>query len=120
MRSLGSVSVSESIFKNIINEIIEDSNESISSILFYKEILDNYIIKKSSNNDISFLHETYQEFFCAFYINVFFEINNETEIDLGDSIWIEPLLICGELIKKEENKISYSSIYIEVKRKQII
>ncbi len=107
MRSLGSVSISESNFKNIIKEVIENFKVSISSIQFYKEILDNYIIKKSINSEVSFLHETYQEFFCAFYLNDFFEINNETKIDLGDSKWIEPLLICGELIKEEENKISY-------------
>lgn len=107
MRSLGRIIVNEYDFLGLVNEVIEESKVKISPILFQKEILDNYIVRKSNNNDIAFLHETYQEFFCALYLNEFFEINKEIEIDLGNPIWVEPLIICGELIKKEDSKVSF-------------
>lgn len=104
MRESGNISWSIQIFKNYIKNIIEENNFKISSTILFKELLDNYLIKTSIDDDVSFLHETYQEYFCANFLNEKFNIYRTLDIDLGNSIWYEPLLICHDLFKNIDKK----------------
>jgi hypothetical protein len=104
MRESGNISWSTQIFKNYIKNIIDENNLKISSTTLFKELLDNYLIKSSIDDDVSFLHETYQEYFCANYLNEKFNVSRTLDIDLGNSIWYEPLLICHDLFKNIEKK----------------
>lgn len=107
MRNTGTISLPSKLFNNFLLKSIQKTNYNISPTLLSKELFDNNIIKTSENDDISFLHETYQEYFCSLYLNGQFIVNEELEIDLKNPIWVEPVLLCNELFKKDSDHLKF-------------
>lgn len=107
MRLVGSVSVDVSFFNKLIDDSIKKNNFQIADILFHKEVLDNNIVKENDNNEISFLHETYQEYFCALHLKHSFLKNGHININLADAGWLEPLLLCNDLFNKESEQLDF-------------
>lgn len=107
MRKESKVSIPIAKFKMLISEKLTSLNSSVSVNIIYKEILDNLIIHISANENISFFHETYQEYFCALQIKNIYDITDELKIKISDNKWFESLLICSELIKDTKRSISF-------------
>jgi hypothetical protein len=107
MRQNGTTKLSVTKFKNDIKEKIFELNSSVSINTLYSELLDNLIINETQNEEVSFFHETYQEYFCAIQLKSFFEISDELPISLIDRRWFEALVMCGEILKNEERAILF-------------
>ena len=107
MRLSGLVSADKSSFINLIADSIKSHNFHISELLFHKEVLDNNIVKENENNEISFLHETYQEYFSALYLKHYFLRYNKIDIDISNAIWLEPLLLCNDLFDKKSDQLDF-------------
>lgn len=118
MRLAGIVSADKSFFNKLIDDAIKRNNFQIAEILFYKEVLDNNIIKENDNNEMSFLHETYQEYFCALHLKHSFFKTGNININLADLGWIEPLLLCNDLFNKEtEQLLFFEYLFVGQKEK---
>lgn len=107
MRINGSVSADKSYFMKLVGSAINNHNYHIADILFQKEVLDNNVIKESGNNEISFLHETYQEYFCALHLKNGFLKDGVVHIDPIDPGWLEPLLLCNDLFERESEQLKF-------------
>lgn len=107
MRSAGLVSADKSSFINLIGDTIKNHNFYISELLFHKEVLDNNIVKENENNEISFLHETYQEYFSALHLKHCFLRYNSIDIEVSNAIWLEPLLLCNDLFNKASEQLDF-------------
>ena len=107
MREEGKVSFTISKFKNLISQKLSNINSTVNTNKLYLELLDNLIISETQNEDVSFFHETYQEYFCAIQLKYNFEISGELSISFYDKRWFETLIMCGELLKNDKSAISF-------------
>lgn len=107
MRLKGAVSVDRSYFIKLLSDAITNHNYPIAEILFHKEILDNNIVKENESDELSFLHETYQEYFCALHLKYCFLKDGEITTNITDSAWLEPLLLCNDLLEKESEQLKF-------------
>lgn len=107
MRQEGTVTLSNSKFKKITIQKLSEINSSVSVNILYTELLDNLIIIENQNEDVSFFHETYLEYFCAIQLKSYFEISGDLPISLNDKRWFESLIMCGELLKGEKKSILF-------------
>lgn len=82
MRKAGYVSLPIAKFKNLIGERLAQVNNTTSPNLLYNEVINNLIIQRSQNKQITFFHETYQEYFCAVQLKSLFEASGELNITL--------------------------------------
>jgi hypothetical protein len=70
---------------------------------FIREVIDNNLLTKTSDNMLSFSHEMYQEYFAACEIIVRQAINSAFRDTLTDKIWDEPkILYSGLIVDREE------------------
>jgi hypothetical protein len=107
MRLNGFISVSKNTFKDLILKYVKELNSSINYITLFQELLNNQIIKISSSEDVSFFHESYQEYFCSIKLKNEFELTNAITINYTDKTWYDSLLMCSELIKNKERSIMF-------------
>ncbi|WP_430408452.1 NACHT domain-containing protein [Kordia sp.] len=107
MRSRGIVSISLLEFKNLIVKIIPKYNSTYAVNHIYNELIDNLIVKVNANQNISFFHETYQEFFAAIYLKSLYIIHNKLEINVTDVKWFEAILMCSDLLDTKDKYMSF-------------
>ncbi len=107
MRKAGYVSLSIAEFKHLIAEKLKDLNSTVSATTVFDELLDNLLIKISQNKNVSFFHETYQEYFCAVQLKRIYETSGELCIDFKEKTWFEALLLCHEIIKDNQQAVSF-------------
>jgi hypothetical protein len=92
-----------SIVKEIIIERLPLLNKSVGVNELLYQLLDHNILS-ITDDDIEFLHETFQEYYIALEIKNQFYNNQSLPFDYGDEKWIESLLICSDLLNKEEEQ----------------
>lgn len=108
--SIGVKSVPIAKFKQFLNEALNRIKEKITTNEIYQELLINYFIQKSDNDELSFLHETYQEYFTALEMKSFFEKYNEFPVDIVESEWIESFSLCRDIVKSNRTEKSINAV----------
>lgn len=97
----------KSIKKVKLKDIIIEKLKSINSVIdvnkLINEIIDNrFFLEK--NQDLEFYHETIQEYFVALELRNIFYLKSRFFFDVYDDKWIEPLIICSDLLNSHEDK----------------
>jgi hypothetical protein len=64
----------------------------------FQELLDSYLLCRDSNKLITFLHETYLEYYASIELQNQFINTKRLSIDLKNTKWTEPLLMCSDLL----------------------
>ncbi|WP_046755679.1 NACHT domain-containing protein [Kordia jejudonensis] len=107
MRSKGVVSISLLEFKDLILKIIPKYNSNYAVNHVYNELIDNLIVKVNANQNISFFHETYQEFFAAIYLKNAYVVHKKLAINVADVKWFESILMCSDLLDSKQLYMSF-------------
>ncbi|WP_420573503.1 NACHT domain-containing protein [Kordia sp.] len=107
MRSQGIVSISLVEFKNLIAQIIPKYNSKYAVNHMYNELIDNIVVKINANENVSFFHETYQEFFTAIFLKNTYVIHKKLDIDVIDIKWFEAILMCSDLLNTNDLYIPF-------------
>jgi hypothetical protein len=89
---------------------LNDLNSRIDVDLLYKELIDNYIIKINESEILSFVHESYLEYFAAYNIFSQFQENTEFTLKEYNENWTEAFQLCIGLF----NNIEKSNKFIEL------
>ncbi len=110
---IGKFSLSFKQTHNIFNSKIHNYDTSYKLI---DNLCNNYILKTSSGNNIdmvspderiSFVHESYLEYFSAVALQNIFLENGELPIDYTDTEWFETLKITSDLFSNKNDLIKF-------------
>jgi hypothetical protein len=103
MRADGFVSYSAAKVKNFIQRKLRQINSQAPFIQFFHQLIDNSILKQSETDEVSFFHESYQEYFAAACLKKKFLVNGEIPNLNYDENWLETLQMASELFQKDQD-----------------
>ncbi len=82
-------------------EAIELLNEKIRNYdiarRFLEELKLNYLIKQAETGNLSFIHDTYSEYFAAVWLSRYFKKHRAIPIDIGQQQWFESIMMCSDI-----------------------
>lgn len=84
---------------NILNDKIQNYEEST---IFLDELRLNYLVEQEETGNLSFVHDTYSEYFAAVWLNKYFEVHNSLPIDIGQQQWFESIVMCSDIFKNPD------------------
>lgn len=97
MREAEQISIPIPKFKQLIRKGCDEINSNLDINKTFKEFCDNNIIDAHLDDNVSFSHETFLEYFVGLYLNRQFILNGELSIETNKSSWYESVLFCGQL-----------------------
>ena len=110
IRSKGKVSINKDLFIHYLNNSIEYENINVSSHDLFQELIQNNVVSVSDENIVSFLHETYQEYYSALYLKRSFLISNQIEVDFDNVSWMETIMLCFDILDKHEQREKFFKV----------
>jgi len=102
LRSNGEVSCNKHRFKELLKKALNDLKTNIDIEELISDLSDNFIIKIGETNKVSFIHESYLEFFVGYSLMVNFNTSGELQLPAINDNWVEPIQLCIGLIENEQ------------------
>ncbi|MCQ6957726.1 NACHT domain-containing protein [Mucilaginibacter aquariorum] len=113
MRNGDTVSMPVSKFKHLIGSYLPLYTNKVGILDFYKDSISSLILKKSDDDEITFYHETYQEYFAALKLKQKFEIDFNFDLDINNPRFFDTIVMCSELLSNENYTLKFfESIYL--------
>ena len=98
--------------EDVISILNQRINNYKLSTLFLKELKNNYLVQEEETGDLSFIHDTYSEYFGAVWLKKYFERHNELPIPMGEQQWFESIVMCSDLFKNTLTLEKYLQILL--------
>jgi len=103
----GHVSVTIPQAHKVMDEKLRELNSYHTPKELHAELIDNFLLKEGGTNDVLFIHQTYQDFFCATALRKTFLAKGKLSLDITLEQWYEPLLIASDIMDDAKNFEAY-------------